>query len=87
MSTTTRPPIARNLRLLKEHHGLTWNEIARRLEVGDRLVSAWANEEATDPSWPNVVKLAALFEVEPHVFYAADFDPSCTPCHECGAAV
>lgn len=71
-----KPPIAANLRKLKEHRGLTWVDIARRLEVGERLVNAWASENATDPSWPNIVKLAELFDVEPHVFYVEGFDPA-----------
>lgn len=76
MSNTPRPPIARNLRLLKEQRGMTWTEIARRLEVGERLVTAWANETATDPSWPNVVKLAELFGVKPHDLYNDELDPT-----------
>lgn len=76
MTPSTKPPIARNLRLLKEHRGMTWAEIARQMEVGERLVNAWASDTDTDPSWPNVVKLAELFGVQPHDFYDGAFDPA-----------
>lgn len=71
-----KPPIAANLRKLKEHRGITIAEIARQLEVGERLVNGWVSETGTDPSWPNIVKLAELFEVEPHVFYVEGFNPA-----------
>lgn len=71
-----KPPIAANLRKLKEHRSITIAEIARAVEVGERLVQYWITEDGADPSWPNVVKLAELFDVEPHVFYIADFEPS-----------
>jgi transcriptional regulator with XRE-family HTH domain len=68
-----KPPIAANLRKLKEHRSITIAEIARQLEVGERLVNAWVSDTGTDPSWPNVVKLAELFEVEPFNFYDPAF--------------
>jgi transcriptional regulator with XRE-family HTH domain len=70
-----KPPIAANLRALKEHRGFTIAEIARRIETNERLIQYWISEDGTDPSWPNIVKLAELFAVEPHVFYVKDFDP------------
>lgn len=76
MTTSTvseRPPIAHNLRALKERSGLTWAAIARALEVNERWVYEWARPDgAYQPSWPNVVKLAALFELDdPGWFYCA----------------
>lgn len=69
MTSTTKPPVAANLRLLKEHAGVTWQALAQSLEVGERLVNAWAGEDQSDPSWFNVCRLAEFFKVEPALFY------------------
>lgn len=77
MSTPlSKPPIAANLRALKEARGITIAEIARQVEVGERLVQAWISESGTDPSWPNIVKLAEVFSVAPHRFYDDEFVPT-----------
>jgi transcriptional regulator with XRE-family HTH domain len=36
--------------------------------VTERMVSKWASGES-EPIWPNIVKLAAFFDVEPGYFY------------------
>jgi transcriptional regulator with XRE-family HTH domain len=69
MTVTTKPPVAANLRSLKERKGVTWQAIARELDVGERLVSAWARDDESVPSWWNVCRLAEFFGVEPALFY------------------
>lgn len=65
-----RPPIAANLRRLKTESGLSWEEIARAIGASERLVRKWGRADDANPKWPYVVKLAALFGVEPHELYA-----------------
>lgn len=62
-------PLTANLRAFKEARELTWPEVARACAVGERLVNTWASDEGTDPSWPNVCRLARLFGVHPCVLY------------------
>jgi transcriptional regulator with XRE-family HTH domain len=69
MSTNVKPPVAVNLRTLKDAQGVTWQALAQSLGVGERLVNAWANEEESDPSWFNVCRLAEFFKVDPALFY------------------
>lgn len=69
MSTNLKPPVAVNLRILKDARGVTWQALAQALNVGERLVGAWASEDESDPSWFNVCRLAEYFRVQPCVFY------------------
>lgn len=69
MDNTLKPPVAANLRTLKDARGVTWREIAQALGAGERLVNGWASEEESDPSWFNVCRLAKFFNVEPWLFY------------------
>jgi transcriptional regulator with XRE-family HTH domain len=63
-----RPPIAPQLRRAKDAKGCTWRDVAVALDVTERMVSKWASGES-EPIWPNIVKLAAFFGVEPGYFY------------------
>lgn len=69
MSNNTKSPVARNLRLLKDERGVTVREIAVAVGVGERLVQAWLSENGTDPSWPNVLKLAEFLGVPQEWFF------------------
>jgi transcriptional regulator with XRE-family HTH domain len=71
-----KPPIASNLRALKERAGVPWREIAAAIGTGERQVHEWARPDgAFTASWPNVVKLAEFFseklgvDIEPGEFY------------------
>lgn len=69
MSDPLRSPVTQNLRLLKEHRGVTWTAVARGVDRGERLVAGWASEDEGDPSWPNLCRLAEFFGVQPCFFY------------------
>lgn len=69
MSQIQRPPIAANLRQLKAQSGLTYAAIAKKLGRTERTVQRWAHDDYPGPSWPEVLRLAALFGVEPATFY------------------
>lgn len=69
MTTTLKPPIAANLRELKQSRGCTVRDIAVALEVGERSVQMWLADDGSEPSWPNVCKLAQFFQVRPAHFY------------------
>lgn len=69
MTHTANPPTAANLRSLKESKGLTVSDIARAVNVGERVVQYWLQDEGNIPSWPNICKLADLFNVRPAYFY------------------
>jgi transcriptional regulator with XRE-family HTH domain len=71
-----RPPIAEHIRALKERSGLTWAQLARELEVGERQLLGWARVDGDrTPTYPFVVKIADYFSqklgetVEPGSFY------------------
>ena len=77
-----KPPIAANLRALKDRAGVPWREIAAALEVNERQVHEWANPEgAFTASWPSVCKLADFFteklgvDIEPGEFYLQPEEP------------
>lgn len=69
MPATTKPPIAANLRELKQARGLTAREIANAVDVGERSVQMWLSETGSEPSWANVCALAEFFDVRPAYFY------------------
>lgn len=70
MTTNPFPPVARNLRYLQHRSGDTWQALARALDVGERLITAWKTDGKTVPSWPNIVKLAEHYGLpDPGWFY------------------
>lgn len=69
MTVNTKPPIAANLRALKQARGCTARDIAVAIDVGERSVQMWLSEDGSEPSWPNIVRLAAFFDVRPAHFY------------------
>lgn len=62
-------PIAANLRAELARTGLSAAEVARRLGVHERLVRRWRNAGESDPSWANMLELAALFGRDAGWFY------------------
>jgi hypothetical protein len=66
---TAYPPVARNLRYLAQQAEIKWVELARELEVGEKLLWTWRTDGQPDPSWPNVCRLAERFNVNPDWFY------------------
>lgn len=60
-----RPPIAENLRLLKDRKGCRWRDIAEALDVQERTIVRYAKiDGGAEPSWPNVVQLAEFFGLD-----------------------
>jgi transcriptional regulator with XRE-family HTH domain len=68
--TRERPPVARNLRYLRDRDGLTQRAIADAIGVKERQIAEWVKDDGTYlPSWGNVLKLADLFKVPAEFFY------------------
>ena len=71
-----RPPIAENLRALKDRAGVTWKQIAEGTQAPERQVLQWASTESRHvPSWRTCQRLAAYFSgllgepIHPSYFY------------------
>ena len=67
---TLKPPIARNLRYAQSRKGGTWRDVAKALDVGERLVAYWRKDEDVDPSWANILRLSEYYGVPPEWWYA-----------------
>jgi len=52
--------LAKKLRLLREQHGLTQSEVARRINVSSSAVSSYEAETST-PSLKTLIRLANLY--------------------------
>jgi transcriptional regulator with XRE-family HTH domain len=74
---TSRPPIAENIRALKERAGVTWRQVAEGTDATERQVLQWASTESRHvPSWRTCQRLAAYFSrqldetIRPAYFYS-----------------
>lgn len=54
--------IAKNIKVLREHHNMSQNDLAKMLEVTDRAVSAWETG-VKEPRIKNMRKIADLFDI------------------------
>jgi transcriptional regulator with XRE-family HTH domain len=70
MEPIPKPPIARNLRYAQSRKGGTWQTLAQTLGVSERLVASWRKDTETDPSWGNILRLSAYYDVPPEWWYA-----------------
>jgi hypothetical protein len=49
--------------------GLTNLQVARTVDVPERIVRRWRKADDSNPSWPNLVKFAELCGRDPAWFY------------------